>query len=142
MSRSLAIVTTKVVTIEEGDRIERTHLIAVDTETGKGVRIDLDAFMPRWMPIPTIPVHLLGPIDCDTCGGGDRHADNCPERIKLVATDFKSALERAAETAEECARNLREQSKEWNEFQELRRQHRATPAEPRTLASDLEEDRG
>lgn len=92
MSRQLAIAIAflKVPTDYKSDPMDTdAHLIAIDRETGKGVMMNLDrAGVMKWQPLPPVPVHLLGPIDCATCGGGDAHADNCPEMLKLEARSF------------------------------------------------------
>lgn len=76
MSRQLAIVIAHLL---QRDDESHAHLIAIDQETGKGVMLDLDSMhVWTWKPLLRVPVHLLGPIDCDTCGGGDAHAENCP----------------------------------------------------------------
>lgn len=69
---------------------DRTPTIfIINTETGKGIALDLGAQSQRvWYPLPKAPLFMLGPIDCDKCAGGDAHADNCPEMLKLEAKSF------------------------------------------------------
>lgn len=97
MSRQLAITIAflKTKTDYKSDPTDTdAHLIAVDQETGKSVMLNLDHRGEKWQPLPRVPVHLLGPIDCAACGGGDAHADNCPEMLRLEATSFGIIVER------------------------------------------------
>jgi hypothetical protein len=63
MSRLLAVVANLIV---NPTGATSAHVIVIDQDSGKGVKLDLDAVgspQYRWKPLPDVPLHLLATED-------------------------------------------------------------------------------
>lgn len=140
-----------------GTPMKNATLIAYDPKSGVTVSRNLEAIGPTaaWKNLPCVPTtyirgedsasrYELFPIDeqlerlCDICGGGETHADNCPEHPavkRALRDDADSASSEELEAAGAIFDRLERGQDAAGPFLKLR------PDDQRTLESDLAEDR-